>query len=510
MLPRNGTRLLRTVGNKPYADDSSHDEPRRRSATSSPLSSAPSDLPPEEDTYASPKASDDEDMPVDTLKSKKFLTKESILGNIHGNPAKNTHKVHKMQDVREETGFKKPKVQDVQEETESRKLKMPKSTTLKRKVVSDEDLEDTGNPDQPQWMSASQQDRKRSQRSQGYGSSQTYSKKIYAPRKQLKQPKRVKAQEEPEAPKFKRRADFNLHADSSSQPEPAANTFKRPASALTSQAPTATPSSSHPIDSSPPLTASLPSDSEEEIEEIDMLPSSCPLCGATVDEAFKMDWELEHAAGRRMNIKLQERFCQAHREHNAARTWQDRQYPEVDWENLQARFNKHNGHLQAIMDGKKHSSFRTDLESRVHGNNKGQMKSKIEIAAENSKSSSVGYYGSRGAKLMVEYISSTFAGRLRKLGAADRVIAAKGVVGGVSGYVQSVLVPELAVALVMEDCGVDAEEARQILLDSADIGEALNSEEAEKVDRGSESPEPEYGLDSVDTQRAIERLEVLD
>lgn len=507
MLPRNGVRLLRQVGNKPYADDSTHEEPRRRKATSSPLSSPPSDMSAEEDTYASPKTSDDEDMPVDTLKSKTFIKKDCGLSNIHGNPAKNTRKV---QEVKERTGFKRLKVQDAREETGSKKLKMPNGTTLKRNMVSDEDLEDPADPEQPQWMSTSQ-DRKRSQRSQGgYGSSQTYSKKIFAPRKQLKQPKRVKTQEEPEARKFKRRADFNLYADSSSQPEPAANTFKRPVFALTSQVSTATPTSSHPINSSPPLTASLPSDSEEEIEEIDMLPSSCPLCGATVDEAFKLDWELEHAAGRRMNIKLQERFCQAHREHNAARMWQDRQYPGVDWENLKVRFRKHNAHLQAIMDGQIHSTFRTDLEGRVRGNNKGGMKDKIEIAAENTKSASVGYYGSRGAKLMVEYISSTFAGRLRKLGAADSVIAARGVVGGVSGYVQSVLVPELAVALVMEDCSVGSNEARQILLDSADIGEALNAEETEEVDRGSESPEPEYGGDSVNTQRALKRLEVLD
>ncbi|GAB7343497.1 hypothetical protein MBLNU457_1511t1 [Dothideomycetes sp. NU457] len=508
ILSKNGPRLLRMVGNKPHADDSTHEEPRRRRAvTSSPLSSAPSDMPPEEDTYASPKASDDEDMPVDTLKSKTFSTKDNILSNIHGNPAKNTRKV---QDVEERTGFKKPKVQDVQEEAEAKKLKLPKSSTLKRKVVSDEDLEDTADPEQPQWMSASQ-DRKRSQRSQGgYGSSQTYSKKIYAPRKQLKRPKRVKTQEEPSAPKFRRRADFDLHADSSSQPEPTTNTFKRPVFALTSQAPTATPPSSHPINSSPPLTASLPSDSEAEIEEIDMLPSSCPLCGATVDETFKLDWELEHAAGRRMNIKLQERFCQAHREHHAARTWRDRAYPDVDWTNLRTRFRKHNDHLEAIMDGKRHSTFRADLEGRVRANNRGKMKDKIEIAAENDKGSSVGYYGSRGAKLMVEYISSTFAGRLRRLGASDSLIAARGVVGGVSGYVQSVLVPELAVALVMEDCGVDTKEARQILLESADIGEALNAEEVEKVDRGSESPEPEYGLDSVNTQKVMQRLEVLD
>lgn len=56
-----------------------------------------------------------------------------------------------------------------------------------------------------------------------------------------------------------------------------------------------------------------------------------------------------------------------------------------------------------------------------------------------------------------------------------------GVSGGVSGYLQSVLVPEMALALVMEDAGCTAEEARRIVAESYEIGEALNEEEEEKV-----------------------------
>lgn len=58
-----------------------------------------------------------------------------------------------------------------------------------------------------------------------------------------------------------------------------------------------------------------------------------------------------------------------------------------------------------------------------------------------------------------------------------------GVTGGVSGYLQSVLVPEMALALVMEDADCDAEEARRIIKESSDIGDALNEVEQEKVPR---------------------------
>lgn len=56
-----------------------------------------------------------------------------------------------------------------------------------------------------------------------------------------------------------------------------------------------------------------------------------------------------------------------------------------------------------------------------------------------------------------------------------------GVSGGVSGYLQSVLVPEMALALVMEDAGCGVDEARRIIVESSDIGDALNEVEEKKV-----------------------------
>lgn len=45
---------------------------------------------------------------------------------------------------------------------------------------------------------------------------------------------------------------------------------------------------------------------------------------------------------------------------------------------------------------------------------------------------------------------------------------------GVRGYVQNVLVPELAVGLIREDMGLIVEEARQAMRDSAALGDLLN------------------------------------
>ena len=72
---------------------------------------------------------------------------------------------------------------------------------------------------------------------------------------------------------------------------------------------------------------------------------------------------------------------------------------------------------------------------------------------------------------------TSFASRIRRLAASDKLISS----AGVAGYVQGVLAPELAVMLVMEDMHVDEDEARMILKESAGIGNLLNEEEDEVI-----------------------------
>lgn len=72
---------------------------------------------------------------------------------------------------------------------------------------------------------------------------------------------------------------------------------------------------------------------------------------------------------------------------------------------------------------------------------------------------------------------SKFNSKIRRLAASDKLISS----GGVSRYVQAVLVPELAVLLVMDDMKVDEEKAREVIRDSVDIGNLLNEEEDEMI-----------------------------
>lgn len=72
---------------------------------------------------------------------------------------------------------------------------------------------------------------------------------------------------------------------------------------------------------------------------------------------------------------------------------------------------------------------------------------------------------------------TSFAPRIRRQAATDKLIST----AGVAGYVQAVLAPELAVLLVMEDMRVDEDGGRAILRDSAEIGHLLNEEEDEII-----------------------------
>ena len=56
--------------------------------------------------------------------------------------------------------------------------------------------------------------------------------------------------------------------------------------------------------------------------------------------------------------------------------------------------------------------------------------------------------------------------------------------GGVSGFVQAVLVPELAERLIMEDMKVDTLGAREIVLESADVGELLYPDVDDEIGKG--------------------------
>lgn len=184
----------------------------------------------------------------------------------------------------------------------------------------------------------------------------------------------------------------------------------------------------------------------------------CPMCNQPVDLH-----ELRSQGA--MNMRQQAKFCSAHQKKTALEKWQDEAYPEIDWENLDSRIAKHHSFIRDLINGKD-SHYRKILEDNVKA---GKDRTLLKMTSNLTP----GYYGSRGLREISESIMQHFTPLLKKRTATDRLMSAR----GFTGFVQSVLVPEVTVMLIMEDMtGVDVDKAREILIESAAMGELVHDE----------------------------------
>lgn len=185
----------------------------------------------------------------------------------------------------------------------------------------------------------------------------------------------------------------------------------------------------------------------------------CPWCGATVD----MKQLKEFSKGKRLNVRMQTKFCEAHKKKSAMATWKSKSYPQVEWASLETRFKSHRGRLLAIINGEE-SHYRTALADKIELGQARSMKKEENLTP--------GYYGPRGFNMMGDYIVKEFGDMLKKKAVHDKVIAGR----GSAVFIQSVLVAELGVQLIMEDMHVSPEEARSILEESKALGDLVHAE----------------------------------
>lgn len=172
-----------------------------------------------------------------------------------------------------------------------------------------------------------------------------------------------------------------------------------------------------------------------------------------------------------MTIRQQEEFCQSHQMKTAQDNWEERNYPTIDWDKLESRIAKHHSFIKKLVNGQD-CHHRQLLAGAVKtGQDRNLLKSTSNITP--------GYYGSRGLRAISECIMEKFTPLLKKRAGTDRLMSAR----TVSGFVQSVLVPEVTVLLIKEDMGVESdEEARKILLESMEMGGMIHEEIEDVVD----------------------------
>ncbi|KAF5250523.1 hypothetical protein FANTH_4298 [Fusarium anthophilum] len=187
--------------------------------------------------------------------------------------------------------------------------------------------------------------------------------------------------------------------------------------------------------------------------------TKCPWCGDLVSEQTLKDY----SKGKRLNVQMQTRFCAKHKKETAMDTWRERGYPHVDWSRLEGRLDDHRAYLTKIVNGKQ-SFFRDILAEKIETGQARSLKKEGNL--------NPGYYGPRGCKLMCDYLVEEFGESLKENATKDRVIAGR----GSAAFIQSVLVAELAVQLIMEDMDVSASEAREIMEESKALGELIHEE----------------------------------
>ncbi|OQN95588.1 hypothetical protein B0A48_18293 [Cryoendolithus antarcticus] len=200
----------------------------------------------------------------------------------------------------------------------------------------------------------------------------------------------------------------------------------------------------------------------------------CKICQVQVPLLIQQEFEDRYTEGEGMTYKVQQWFCKYHRRAKAREMWEARGYPDIQWSRLDTRLKRHHKHLNAVISGRTRSVYRDRLQQQVDAGTSKTALSLVNADTNGEPALAPGYYGPRGEKVCMEHVSSHFGDALRTL--KDPLVAASGVKGGVSGFVQGVLVPELIVQLVIEDLGVLAEQARSVLAESVELGELLSEE----------------------------------
>ncbi|KAF2196405.1 hypothetical protein GQ43DRAFT_445136 [Delitschia confertaspora ATCC 74209] len=230
-------------------------------------------------------------------------------------------------------------------------------------------------------------------------------------------------------------------------------------------------------DSSPlsSFASHLSEDSDSSPEPSNPEIAECPLCHQPIPAARLAAFRKEHP---RMNVRDQGLFCHKHKRHKAEEEYAERGYPSINWSSFDKRMEKHYPRLKSILLNRgEPSHYRSLLEEKVR---RGEDRTLLSTVGKSSfDSSTTGYYGSRGARVMMEAITRRFAGLIREVAVKDKVVS----FGGIGNFVQRVLVPELSLELVREDLGVGEEEARKVVRQSGGVGELVNEEVEDEVKR---------------------------
>ncbi|KAF8469548.1 RTC4-like domain-containing protein [Kalaharituber pfeilii] len=199
-------------------------------------------------------------------------------------------------------------------------------------------------------------------------------------------------------------------------------------------------------------------------------PNYCTICEQYIDPEFLAKYP--SLVKKIYGIQKKMDRCERHKRFSAEKECRSKGYPamNINWRGIHKRVNKYLPFLEEILAGKRKSAYRDEL--------KEDQKRTKKLYSMDWESHTPGYYGPRGASIMVTAVMRNLAERIHEAAATDRVIST----GGVMAYVQAVLVPELSVQFIKEDMKVDEEKARKIVKETMEIGELINGDDDDPND----------------------------
>ncbi|EPE29664.1 hypothetical protein GLAREA_00824 [Glarea lozoyensis ATCC 20868] len=190
----------------------------------------------------------------------------------------------------------------------------------------------------------------------------------------------------------------------------------------------------------------------------------CPMCKKMVDDEY-----LRKFKG--LSTRMQMKSCQSHQKTTAIEEWKTKGYPVINWERLSSRIDEHHQFIEGLIKGAECHS-RSLLEERIQA---GKERNLLTTTSNLIP----GYYGARGLRDISQQVMENFSELLRERAVKDKTIAAR----TVTGFLHSVIVPEVTVLLIADDMKVGTEKARDILNDSVGLGEMVHEDIKDVVKR---------------------------
>ena len=393
LLSRNSGKLLSRVNGKPHATQNDHIDALPTLPTSNSTRSSTSQIAFEtdEDIQRDPESSDDE-QPAPLRSASEFRLPRQVDGGGEDEPPKPTDFLLPVRSSPGSAGSKRSNGSDQRSSDDDSGIFSSQGSFKRRKTYG-------GNIHALQKPASKQQ---------GYGKAGRHSLPNRDSRPGFKDPRKHdnKPQTLAPAPKFKvaKGADMFEFGETN-----AGAGFKAPRKiADASMDADRADERFHSL--SPSLSSLSSPPSSPEVEEIENLNlpaprtfaprSECTICGGEVDLLLKQNFEDEFTKGKYMSYKWQQRFCRHHKRHEASQLWDQKGYPNIDWDGLERRMRRQHSHLEDIMTNAKPSHYRRELSEKLKGRSKTALHAVNSDSEAEKRGVHVGYYGPRGEKAM--------------------------------------------------------------------------------------------------------------